>query len=129
MKTFKIRTTKTYVAIILNDHLTNCAKAHSLLELFFLSFIRQHVIDQKSTSSQARSCARPPSEPRERVLTEIKMINPKALLGNGPWVKTKGKSFGAYIFQRNLKMKRYSKTFKLTVSGFINKSFIKFLLL
>ena len=29
----------------------------------------QHVIDQKSTSSQARSRARPPSEPCERVLT------------------------------------------------------------
>ena len=129
MKTFKIRTAKICILIILNNHLTNCAKAHSLLELCFFPFYGKHVIDQKSTSSQARSCARPPSKPRERVLTEIKMINPKALLGNGPWVKTKGKSFGAYIFQRNLKMKRYSKTFKLTVSGFINKSFIKFLLL
>ena len=38
MKTFKIRTAKICVLIILNDHLTNCAKAHSLLELcvFFL---------------------------------------------------------------------------------------------
>ena len=37
MKTFKIRTAKICV-IILNDHLTNCAKAHLLLELFFFSF-------------------------------------------------------------------------------------------
>ena len=70
MKTFKIRTAKICVLIILNDHLTNCAKAHSLLELWVFSpFMGQHVIDQKSTSSQARSHARPPSEPCEWVLT------------------------------------------------------------
>ena len=58
MKTFKIRTAKICVLILLNNHLTNCAKAHSLLELcFFFPFMGQHVIDQKSTSSQARSRA------------------------------------------------------------------------
>ena len=68
MKTIKIGTAKICVPIILNDHLSNGAKAHSLLELLIFSpFMGQHVIDQKSTSSQARSRARPPFEPCERV--------------------------------------------------------------
>ena len=68
MKTFKIRTAKICVPFIFNEHLTNCAKVHSLLE-FFSPFMGQHVIAQKSTSSQARSRVRPPSEPCEQVLT------------------------------------------------------------
>ena len=39
MKMFKIRTAKICVPVILNDHLTNCAKAHSLLEIIIFSSI------------------------------------------------------------------------------------------
>ena len=60
MKMFKIRTAKTCVPILLNDHVTGGV---------FFPFMGQHVIDHTSTSSQARSRARPPSEPCEWVLT------------------------------------------------------------
>ena len=77
MKTIKIRTAKICVTIILNDHLSSCAKAHSLLEFFvFFPFMGQHVIDQKFTSSQARSRVRPPFEPCERVLTKQMLLLP-----------------------------------------------------
>ena len=51
----------------------------AILRGFRLSptFMGQHVIDQKSTSSQARSRARPPSEPCERVLSHwLLMLQP-----------------------------------------------------
>ena len=46
------------------DYLTNYILN---LQFFFSPFITQHVIDKRSTSSQARCWARPPSEPCERV--------------------------------------------------------------
>ena len=43
-----------------------------MLELcYFSPFMGQHVVDQKSTSSQARSRAQPPPELCERVLTQL----------------------------------------------------------
>ena len=51
----------------------------AILRGFLLSptFMGQHVIDKKSTSSQARSRVRPPSEPCERVLTHwLLMLQP-----------------------------------------------------